>query len=129
MARYDGHHHNSRQPRRLSLSELAKMPHIQAEFQGIRDSKREATAAVSKEIDLIVRGTRAVLEQRYLHSSSSTSIGTPSPRSSTNSSRLKSNSSPSLATSGYEILLEEGKELIENYDFIAHIIDSYICRQ
>ena len=120
MARYDGHHHNSRQPRRLSLSELAQMPYIQAEFQGIRDSKREATAAFSKEIDLIVRGTRKVLEQRYLHSGSSTSIGsTPSPRSSTNSSRLKSNSSPSLASGGYEILHEEGKEVIEN---IAHII-------
>ena len=124
MAHYDGHHHNSHQPRRLLLSELAQIPHIQAEFQGIRDSKREATAAISKEIDLIVRGTRKVLEQRYLHSGSSTSIGsTPSSRSSTNSSRLKSNSSPSLASGGYEILPEEGKEVIENYEFIAHIID------
>lgn len=112
MAHYDRHHHNSRQPP-LSLSELAQMPRIQAEFQGIRDSKREATAAISKEIDLIVRGTRKVLEQRYLHSSSSTTIGTPSPRSSTNLSGLKSNSTPSLASSRYVVLPEKGKGLIE----------------
>lgn len=88
------------------------MPRIQAEFQGIRDSDREAAAAISKDIDLIVRGARIVLEQRYLHSSSSTSIGTPSHRSSPG---LKSNSSPSLASSGYEVLPEMGKKRIENY--------------